>query len=616
MCGITGWIDWNMDLRQEKPVVERMARTLRHRGPDDLTTWTSPCAAFGHTRLIVVDPDGGKQPMTRMDNGRSYAIVYNGELYNTEDLRKELLERGYRFRGHSDTEVLLTSYIEWGPDCLERLNGIFAFAVWNEKRHELFMARDRLGVKPLFYCEKDGRLLFGSEQKAILAHPDVRPLVDREGLSEIFGLGPSRTPGHGVYKDMDELRPAHALLYNRDGLKIWRYWDVVSEEHSDNVEETVEKVRELFQDTVKRQLVADVPIAAFLSGGLDSSAITAVAANAMRDNGKDPLNTYSIDYDENDKFFESSKFMPDPDGPWVDKVSQSLGTQHHSLIMDNLLLSKYLKDAVHARDLPGYADIDSSLLWFCGEIKKGATVGLSGECADEILGGYPWFHSPETSAEEGFPWMRSTAARQSLLNPEWQKKLKLRDYVLSRFKDTLNESPKLEGESSTDAKRRQLFYLNVHWFMAALLDRKDRMSMGASLEVRVPFADHRLVEYLWNVPWHMKMLDDREKGVFRRAMKGLLPDDVLYRKKSPYPKTFHPEYTKAVVQWFSEIVNDPASPILQLMDKKKLQEIIDTEGKAFDEPWYGQLMTGPQLIAHFAQINTWLEDYNVEIVDR
>ncbi|HET7580324.1 MAG TPA: asparagine synthase (glutamine-hydrolyzing) [Bacillales bacterium] len=616
MCGITGWIDWNRDLAQEEAVVRKMARTLKRRGPDDLTTWTSSHAAFGHTRLIVVDPEGGKQPMTRMYGGRAFTIVYNGELYNTEDIRGDLHSLGYRFRGHSDTEVLLTAYIEWGPDCLKRLNGIFAFAIWNEKKQELFMARDRLGVKPLFYSEKHGRLLFGSEQKAILAHPDVRPLVGREGLAEIFGLGPSRTPGHGAYKEMDELRPAHALLYTRNGLKIWRYWDVESSQHQDPVEETVEKIHMLFEDAVKRQLVADVPVAAFLSGGVDSSAITAVAANAFRKDGREALHTYSIDYNENDKFFESSQFMPNPDGPWVDKVSEALGTHHHRYVINNRVLAQYLKNAVHARDLPGYADIDSSMLWFCEGIKKGATVALSGECADEILGGYPWFHSPETSAAEGFPWMRSTAARQNLLNSEWQEKLQLKDYVTGRFQDTLKETPELEGENTTDAKRRQLFYLNMHWFMAALLDRKDRMSMAASLEVRVPFADHRLVEYLWNVPWETKMLDGREKGVFRRAMKGLLPDDVLYRKKSPYPKTFHPEYTKAVVDMFSDILRKPSSPILQLMDRKKLQKIVDTEGKAFEVPWYGQLMTGPQLIAHFAQINMWLEDYKIEIVDR
>lgn len=616
MCGISGWIDWQKDLQREAHVLEKMARSLQHRGPDDLNIWTSTHAAFGHTRLIVVDPEGGVQPMTRMYGGRPFTIVYNGELYNTEDIRKQLLLIGYRFRGHSDTEVLLTAYIEWGMACLERLNGIFAFAIWNEKKQELFMARDRLGVKPLFYSEKDGRLLFGSEQKALLAHPEVRPLVGREGLAEIFGLGPSRTPGHGVYKGIDELRPAHALLFSRDGLKIWRYWDVKSAPHSDSAEETVETVRSLFRDSVERQLFADVPVGTFLSGGVDSSAITAVAAQVFHDKGLGSLDTYSIDYEGNDRYFESSKFLPDPDNPWVTKVSESLGTKHRRFVIDNKLLTEYLKDAVHARDLPGYADIDSSMLWFCEGIKKGTTVALSGECADEILGGYPWFHSPETSAAEGFPWMRSTEARQSLLNSEWQEKLQLREYVLSRFQDTLNETPALEGEGSVDAKRRQLFYLNMHWFMTALLDRKDRMSMAASLEVRVPFADHRFVEYLWNVPWDMKMLDGREKGLFRRAMKGYLPEDVLYRKKSPYPKTFHPEYTKAVVEWFSEILRNPSSPILNLMDRGKLQQIVDTEGESFDVPWYGQLMKGPQLIAHFAQINTWLEDYKIEIVDR
>ncbi|HET7629682.1 MAG TPA: asparagine synthase (glutamine-hydrolyzing) [Bacillales bacterium] len=616
MCGITGWIQWRRDLRNEEATVKQMAKTLEHRGPDDLNSWTAPHAALGHTRLIVVDPEGGSQPMVQTYGGRVFTIVYNGELYNTEDLRSELLAIGYRFRGHSDTEVLLSAFIEWGPDCLNRLNGIFAFAVWNEQKEELFMARDRLGVKPLFYSHHEGRLLFGSEQKAILAHPEMKARVDREGLAEVFGLGPSRTPGHGVYMDMDELRPAHALLFTRDGLKTWRYWDVKSADHRDGKEDTVERVRNLFQDAVERQLVADVPIATFLSGGVDSSAITAIAAGALKQKGEGPLTTYSIDYDENEQFFKSDQFQPNADGPWINKVRDFLGTDHHRLVIDNKVLADYLKKAVHARDMPGYADIDASMLWFCEGIKKGATVALSGECADEILGGYPWFHSPETSAAEGFPWMRSTEARHALLNEEWQKKLNLRDYVLDRFQQTINETPELEGESTVDAKRRQLFYLNMHWFMTALLDRKDRMSMSASLEVRVPFADHRFVEYLWNVPWDTKMLDDREKGLFRRAMKGVLPDDVLYRKKSPYPKTFHPDYTKAVVGWLSEIISDPNAPILQLINYERLDEIVKSEGASFDVPWYGQLMKGPQLIAHLAQINTWLEDYKIEIVDR
>lgn len=616
MCGITGWIDWKRDLANERPVIESMAKKLDHRGPDDLNTWTSPHAAFGHTRLIVVDPAGGVQPMKKRLGTKKFTMVYNGELYNTEDIRKELYTKGHRFQGHSDTEVLLTAYIEWGKDCLARLNGIFAFAIWDETEQEVFLARDRLGVKPLFYSESNGSFVFGSELKALLAHPEIDPVVGREGLAEVFGLGPARTPGHGVFKQISELRPAHAMTFNRNGVKVWRYWDVRSVEHTDSTEKTVETVHDLFKDTVERQLVADVPVSTFLSGGVDSSAITAFANEAFLRDNKPKLNTYSIDYEDNDKYFEASKFQPNSDDVWAKKVTHALGTDHHRLVIGNRALADYLKQAVHAKDLPGYADVDSSLLWFCEGIKEGATVALSGECADEIFGGYPWFHSPETSASEGFPWMRSTAERQSLLTDEWSSKLQLNDYVMQRFNDTLNETPALAGESGIDAKRRQLFYLNMHWFMTTLLDRKDRMSMAASLEVRVPFADHRLVEYVWNIPWETKMLDDREKGIFRRALKGVLPDDVLYRKKSPYPKTHHPEYTKAVIGWMREILDDRNSPLFEFLDRKKIREIVDAEGKSFKVPWYGQLMTGPQLIAHFAQINTWLKDYNIRVEDR
>ncbi|MBM7643948.1 asparagine synthase (glutamine-hydrolyzing) [Scopulibacillus daqui] len=613
MCGITGWIDWSKDLRYESETIHQMAKSIEHRGPDDLNTWVSPRAAFGHTRLIVVDPNGGMQPMQKSMNGQTYTMVYNGELYNTEDIRRTLLELGHTFKGHSDTEVLLSSYIEWGEDCLEKFNGIFAFAIWDETKQKLFAARDRLGVKPFFYRESNGSLLFGSELKAILTHPDVEAVVDREGLSEVFGLGPSKTPGHGVYKGINDLRPAHALIYTKNGLKVWRYWNVQSREHLEDIDETVAYVKALFTDAVTRQLYADVPVATFLSGGVDSSAITSVAASVFRQKDQWPLDTYSIDYQENDKYFKSDKFLPNADGAYIRMASQFLGTSHHNLVIDNESLVNYLKKAIHIRDMPGYADVDASLLWFCEGIKRGATVALSGECADEIFGGYPWFHSPETSAKEGFPWMRSTEARQALLNDKWQNRLKLKEYSLGRFEETIKETPRLEGETGIDASRRELFYLNMIWFMTALLDRKDRMSMGASLEVRVPFADHRLVEYVWNIPWEMKMLNGREKGILRKALEGMLPEEVLYRKKSPYPKTYHPKYTEAVTKWLKDIINDPSAPLLELVDKNRVQEIADSGGAAFKVPWFGQLMSGPQLIAHLAQMNYWLEEYHVKI---
>jgi asparagine synthase (glutamine-hydrolysing) len=613
MCGITGWIDWKRNLINEHSTIGKMADTLTKRGPDDGRTYCQQHVAFGHRRLIVVDPKGGIQPMTRKRGEETYTIVYNGELYNTEDIRKELVKRGYSFQSHSDTEVLLTAYIEWKEQCVDHLNGIFAFAIWTEKEKKLFIGRDRLGVKPLFYYEKEGTLIFGSELKAILAHPEVSCEIDRSGLCEIFGLGPSRTPGHGIFKDIVELRPAHALTYTTSGLKVWRYWNVKSEQHKENVEDTAQRIRELFVDTVERQLVADVPVCTFLSGGVDSSAITAITANYFKKENRGQLDTYSIDYVDNDKYFEESEFQPNADGPWIKKMSKAFQTNHHSKVIGTEDLIDFLKEAVVVRDQPGMADIDSSLLWFCKEIKADVTVGLSGECADEIFGGYPWFHRKEDLERQGFPWMRSTKARSSLMHSTWQTKLQLNEYVQQKYKDTVKETPHLDGESALERQRRELFYLNMLWFMTTLLDRKDRMSMGASLEVRVPFADHRLVEYVWNIPWEMKMLEGREKGILRKALEGILPDEILYRKKSPYPKTHNPHYTKAVVSWMHEILDKKDAPIFEFLQRDRVREIVDTEGNAFKEPWFGQLMTGPQLLAHLAQINYWFETYNVNV---
>lgn len=615
MCGITGWIDWHRDLTKDEFIVGKMAESLAKRGPDASSVWSTRHASLGHKRLIVVDPEGGAQPMTKENNGKFYTMVYNGELYNTEDIRKELIRRGHSFKSHSDTEVLLTAYIEWEEGCTAHLNGIFAFAVWDHQNEKLFMARDRLGVKPLFYKEEHGALLFGSELKAILAHPDVKAEVDREGLQEVFGLGPSKTPGHGIFRGVKELRPAHALIYSRNGKKIWRYWNVESKKHSDSLDETVDQVRFLVKDAVERQLVADVPVCTFLSGGIDSSALSAFASAYFKKEGRGSLHTYSIDYDRNSDYFKASTFQPDQDGPWIKKMQQHLGSIHHSAVIDNEQLANRLKDAVLMRDLPGMADVDSSLLWFCEQIKQDFTVALSGECADEIFGGYPWFYKEELLNTEGFPWMRSQAEREQLLLPKWQEKLNLQDYVKDRYNETVAETPQLDGESETEARRREMFYLNMVWFMQTLLDRKDRMSMGASLEVRVPFADHRLVEYAWNIPWDMKMLNGREKGILRKALEGVLPNEVLYRKKSPYPKTYHPQYMKLVKNKLTTILNNNSSPILELVSKQKVQDIIDTDGSSFKVPWYGQLMTGPQLIAHLSQINMWLEHYNVNIVD-
>ncbi|UTR14540.1 asparagine synthase (glutamine-hydrolyzing) [Salipaludibacillus sp. LMS25] len=611
MCGITGWVDQSKNLINHEDTLKRMANKLSLRGPDAITTWSCEKAVFGHTRLIVVDPAGGAQPMTKKKNGFSYTICYNGELYNTEDIRKELSTLGYSFNSHSDTEVLLTAYIQWREACVERLTGIFAFAVWDEERHELFLARDRLGVKPLFYTLTNKGIIFGSEIKAILAHPAINTNVNIEGWQELLGLSPSRTPGHGIFSGMKELRPAHHMRFKDGKPTVQRYWQVKSLYHRESIAETVAHIRHLVTAAVEGQLVADVPVSTFLSGGLDSSAISAIAAAFYKEKGRSPLKTFSFDYEENERYFTSSHFQPDADSPWVERMVEELNTDHTKAVIKQSELYKLLESAVEARDLPGMADIDSSLLWFCGEIRKQATVALSGECADEIFGGYPWFRDKEKLQGEIFPWMNSLEERERLLRPEWQNKLHLKNYVTERYKETLREVPVLEGESEEEAQRRSLFYVNMTWFMTTLLERKDRMSMAQSLEVRVPFADHNLVEYVWNIPWEMKMLHGREKGILRRAMEGILPHDVLYRKKSPFPKTHHPTYRKLVSDSLMKLVEQKESPLFDKLDYQKVKTLAETEGSSFKKPYFGQLMTGPQLMAYLLQLDRWMRHYNV-----
>lgn len=613
MCGITGWIDWHKDLTQYPSILENMTDTLAPRGPDASGTWITPRCALGHRRLSVMDPENGVQPMTRRAGDNTYSLVYNGELYNAPELKKELELCGHRFLTACDTEVLLVAFIEWGRACVDRFNGIFAFAVWDDEEQTLFAARDRLGVKPFFYSYTDGRLLFGSEPKAILAHPDFPAQISGEGLAEIFALGPARTPGHGVYKNMHELKPGHCMVLDANGIRIRAYWKLESKPHEDTVEATAGKVRELLEDTVQRQLASDVPVCTLLSGGLDSSALTSFASRHYHAQGLGTLHTYSIDYVDNDKHFKTSAFQPNADAPWIQRMTDYLGTVHHALEFDTPELVDSLKNVVYARDLPGMADVDGSLYLFCREIKKGATVAISGEAADEIFGGYPWFHRDDALNAQTFPWSLATPERIALLSPDFVDWVKPEQYVQERYRQALSEVPRLAGENQKQNRMREMSYLNITRFMPTLLDRKDRMSMAVGLEVRVPFCDHRLVEYVWNIPWEVKTAGDREKGILRKALKGSLPDDVLTRKKSPYPKTHNPNYLSAVRSWVLDILHDSSSPLLQFIDVAKIRALAEDDGSRFDLPWFGQLMTGPQLLAYLAQVDTWLRAYKVGI---
>lgn len=599
-CKISGIIGWEANRNKKIDVLRVMQNTLQKRGPDQSGIYTSPKADLAHTRLSVVDIENGKQPMEcSVFQKEKYILVYNGELYNTEELREQLKSLGHIFQSHSDTEVLLNAYIQWKESCVDYLNGIFAFAVWEEHTQKLFFARDRIGVKPFFYSVVNDIFLFASEIKTIIANPLSRHKIDTESIAEILLIGPGRTPGYGVFKGIHELKPGHYGFYQNNKLTIKKYWQLEDQLHTDSFEDTKEKVKHLVLDAIKRQTVSDVPVGCFLSGGLDSSIISAIASQHIKN-----LHTFSVEYQDNEKFFKSDVFQPDRDISYIDEMVNFIKSEHHQIILDTEDLAKALYAATDARDLPGMADIDSSLLLFCKEVKKHVTVALSGECADEIFGGYPWYRDQDVLHHHGFPWSKSEDYRKRFLKNEILNEIP-KDYVQKKYEKSL-QTAHILATNHLEYRMKQMVNLNFDWFMQTLLDRKDRMSMYNGLEVRVPFCDYRIAEYLYSVPWEIKDYKGREKGLLREAMKDILPDNVLWRKKSPYPKTHNPAYLNMVSHMLKEVIEDNDAPILNFLKKEYLEELIGTEK---NEQWYGQLMNRPQTIAYFIQFNYWLDKY-------
>lgn len=606
MCAISGVVDLDYNLS----TINKMLSTMKHRGPDDSGWEEFDRCCLLHTRLAIIDPECGKQPMSLIWAGERYTIIYNGELYNTDEIRKELLRLGHTFAGHSDTEVVIHAYAQWKNNCLERLNGIFAFAVWNDSAKQLFLARDRMGVKPLFYMIYNGGLIFASEIKTILNYPGVKAEIDAEGVAEILLIGPGRIPGSGVFRGIREVKPGCYGYWVQGRIYVKQYWSLKDREHTESFQETADHIRFLVTDAIRRQMVSDVPLGTFLSGGLDSSLISAICAKHLNEKGE-KLKTFSVDYKDNEKYFVPGKFQPDSDNAYIDIMQKDLCSIHHRTTLTAEDLFKTLEEATVARDLPGMADVDFSLHAFCKEIRNEVTVALSGECADEIFGGYPWYRDPEILASNGFPWAQNTKARASLLTTEFSDRISPEEFVNDQYVDTISECDILPEATETERRIKQMVNLNQKWFMQTLLDRKDRMSMYHGLEVRVPFCDHRIAEYMYGVPWDYKDYLHKEKGLLRYAMSDMLPEQVLWRKKNPYPKTHDPAYLNLVSKKLTEVLQHKDAPILQIVRKDALDQLLNTQSPW---PWYGQLMRTPQTIAYMLQINFWLTHYKVQLI--
>lgn len=604
MCGIAGILSSDIDLRGEKLLVEKMGKTLKKRGPDAAGIYLTPKVALVHRRLSVIDVENGAQPM----HFGKYVIVYNGEIYNTDEVRNELEGFGYRFDTHCDTEVVLKAYDKWENESVKKLNGIFAYAIYDKKENSLFACRDRIGVKPFFYNKTKNTFSFASKIDTLLCQPYVKSAVDEEGLYEIFMLGPAKTIGKAIFKDICELPPAFCLTYKNGEIKTYPYWKLEAEEFDENEETAAEHTYLLVKDSIERQLVSDVPLATFLSGGLDSSIISKIASDKYKESGK-TLDTYSVDYTDNDKYFKKSLFQPNKDSDYIDVISSYIGSNHHNIVLNNVDVANALEEAVIERGVPGFVDIDSSLMLFCKEVKKDFTVCLSGECADEIFAGYPWYHKKEILFENVFPWARNTNIRQRILKNGFLSDGE--EYLQSAYKNTLKNISYLESDDKINKRMREMFVLNLNWFMQTLLARKDNMSMASSLEVRVPFCDYRLVEYAYNMPWNIKALDGREKGILRKAFENDLPKEIAWRKKSPYPKTHNPAYFARVKELLAIALTDKSTPLMDWIDIDNLYLLLQNPD-SLPEPWYGQLMGIPQIAAYIYQIYAWIKHYNVE----
>lgn len=617
MCGITGWVAFQQDLHQHRSTVAAMTQTMDCRGPDGDGIYLDAHVALGHRRLAIIDIPGGAQPMTANTSDGVVALVYSGEVYNFEDLRAELSTRGHRFRSHCDTEVVLAGYLEWGPAVAERLNGMYAFAIWDGRRDALVMIRDRMGVKPFYYYPTTDGVLFGSEPKAILANPAASQTVTMEGFREMFAF--IKSPGHAIWDGMAEVQPGTVVTADRDGIRTHTYWSLETSEHTDDQDRTVGHVRELLDDIVRRQLVADVPTCTLLSGGLDSSAMTAIAAAQAAERG-DKVRSFSVDFAGLTDNFVPDALRSTPDTPFVHDVANKAGTIHQDIVLSSQDIAdpSIRAAAIRARDFPsGLGDLDQSLYLLLREIKRHATVALTGESADELFGGYRQFFDPEARKGQTFPWLanghqffgraKDQPHEQSLLTPAFEAALALPDYIQDTYHDAVQGIQRLSGESDAEWQMRKISYLHLTRFVRIWLDRKDRISMAFGLEVRVPFCDHRLVEYVYNTPWALKTFDGREKSLLRAAAADVLPQSVIDRTKAPYPTPQDPRYGQALRAQCAELLTTPSHPVFDLVDIELLRVAVKSDIPQTDQ-------ASRRNVERTLDLATWLELYKPTLV--
>ena len=602
MSGIAGILGLDFN----EATLEDMLHAIQHRGPDHAFIH-----AWENNALLQVNRREDTTDIQTLDwGGERYVIAFDGKIFNREELGSALMRSECPPQGNSDGEWMLRGYLCWGEEVLNRVNGVFALAISHERSKKTFLARDRMGVRPLFYMQRGEGLLLASEIKGILTHPAVEAELDAQGAGELLLLGPGRTPGSAVFKNIYELEPGQFAWYQGGNLQLRRYWSLQDQIHTDSFDETTEKVRYLVVDAICQQLPWQPRIGTMLSGGLDSSLVSAICSRALDARGE-VLETFSLDYYNNALHFVPGRFQPNMDTEYIQIMLSALDSNHHWTVLAPAQLVEEIPNATIARDLPGMADIDTSLLAFCRQIAPHSKTVFSGECADEIFGGYPWYREADLRDYDGFPWAQTVRERQAFLNGWVRNSIHPDEFVRERYLHALRQADILPENDARERRIKELTNLNIRWFMQTLLERADRMGNATGIDIRVPFCDYRIAEYLYTVPWIYKDHKGMEKGLLRKAMEGILPSSVLYRKKSPFPKTYDPAYLELASKMLDMVLKQDSSPIFQLVEKEALENLLHQD---FPYPWYGQLMRRPQTIVYMLQINYWLEHYSVRIV--
>ncbi|NLD59356.1 MAG: asparagine synthetase B [Clostridiales bacterium] len=521
-----------------------------------------------------------------------------GRMRNAAALMREL---GIERDRPTAAQLTLAVYRRWGEAYFEHIEGPVTTAVIDRENDMLLVSRDRMGECPLFYAAEGGSVAFADHPDLLIESGAARPVIDADGLNELFALGPARTPGRTPYRDVHSLEPGCALIARGEALEFRPYFSLQPAEHGDGAQETVRRVREMLERAVDD--IVPLKPASMLSGGIDSTALTALMRRRMQ-----RVDSFSVDYEGNAEHFRGTSFQPERDEPYIELAVSRIGTNHLKVVLAQDELISSLEAAVDARGFPGMADVDGSLLQFARRIAPRARFIVSGECGDEVFGGYPWFRDAASLSADAFPWSGSMELRCRILKKRVRDKLRPKAYARAAVLNAIDRVEHLPREPAADKCLRTMQHMCFEFFMANLQERAASMCAYSHLGALTPFADERLVQYVYNAPWEMKFLGGREKGLLREAVKDILPEPLVYRKSSPYPRTCSPEYARMAVDLMREMLADRTNPILVFVDPDALEGAFST-----DAPWFGQLMAGPQMLAYLWQVNFWMRSRRVEV---